>query len=388
MQTSSWSLFDYTGFARNRRQDSLSTDQTSKRTELKSLHATPQEQLPPAYVSLKELFNERHRYEVFPAFQRKQCWLTRHNQALIDTILLGDPIPPLEGYQEFNTQGETVWGIVDGHQRISAILDFMDGKFRTWSLGQKRRSEPNSDAPVEPGKLFEELSVIAKNYFLDYRLQINKIRNKSQAQMGTRFLRIQNHMPLSAAERLNIYASKANAAARRIEKHPFWDDLYYGVTKREQTFQSSLHLLALEMTPKITFDLQSWIYIHGLAAGNRDNMITDSIVDAVFTRLDVVSHVYAGTNFTIRAAIVPMYQSVMFLEQAGYVIQPKDKGRLTKWLNGIIAESNRATGVPSYGRPVQRLLREGAQKTFWDRHLPAVMKLFGIDASVVRKAVG
>src|SRR5260221_7662156 len=157
MQTSSWSLFDYTGFARNRRQDSLSTDQTSKRTELKSLHATPQEQLPPAYVSLKELFNERHRYEVFPAFQRKQCWLTRHNQALIDTILLGDPIPPLEGYQEFNTQGETVWGIVDGHQRISAILGFMDGKCRTLSLGHKKRSVPNSDSALEPGKLLAEL---------------------------------------------------------------------------------------------------------------------------------------------------------------------------------------------------------------------------------------
>lgn len=349
-----------------------------KREALKSLQASPQEQLPPSYVSLKELHNERHRYETFPSFQRKQCWPLKYEQSLIDTILLGDPVSPLEAFQEFNTQGQSIWGVVDGQQRVTAILRFMDGKFKTWTPGQKRHAEPNADPPAEPGKFFEQLTEIAKNYFLDYRLQINKIRNKSETQMGTRFLRIQNHMPLSAAEKLNIYASKANMAARRIEQHTFWDDFYEGISKREQTFQSSLHLLMLELSANGICDLQSWASIHRLAAGNRDRTITDTSVDAVIRRLDIVSHVFAGTSFTIRAAIVPMHQAVIFLENAGYVVQAKDKGRLTKWLAGIIAESNRASGIPNYGRPIQRLLRESSQKAFWEKHLKTVMALFGV----------
>src|ERR1022692_2829357 len=122
--------------------------------------AIAQEQLAPTPISLKELCNERERYLVFPSFQRQQVWTVRQEQALIDTILLGDPIPPIEGYQYFTEKGEMVYGIVDGHQRISTILDFKDGKFKTWTFGQKRAAEPNSDPPVQPGKRFEGLDVI------------------------------------------------------------------------------------------------------------------------------------------------------------------------------------------------------------------------------------
>lgn len=347
----------------------MSTEQTT---------SSPQEQLPPASTSLRMLFADRQRYETYPEFQRQQCWSLKHQQALIDTILLGDPIAPLEGYQEIDVLGQTSWGIVDGHQRISAILEFMDGKFKTWTPGQKRYAEPNSDPPVQPGKRFEELDVVSRNFFLDYTIQINKVRKKTDTRMATRFLRIQNHIPLSAAERLNVYGSKANIAARKIVEHQFWNDFYEGRNNREQVFQASLYLLALEIAPRGIADLQSWALIHGLAAGNRDNVITDETVQKVVTRLDVVSHVFAGLTFTARPVIVPMYQSVIFIEGTGYVVQPSDKKRLTSWMKALIMESTRAVGVPNFQTQIQRLLREGVQNLFWERNLKTVFNLFGI----------
>jgi len=347
----------------------LTTEQTT---------SSPQEQLPPASTSLKILHAERQRYETYPEFQRQQCWTTKQKQALIDTILLGDPIAPLEGYQEIDILGQISWGIVDGQQRISTILAFMDGKFKTWTSGQKRNTEPNSDPPVQPGKFYEQLDVVSRNFFLDYTLQINKVRRKSESRMATRFLRIQNHMPLSAAERLNVYGSKANIAARKIVEHQFWGDFYEGKSNREQLYQASLYLIALEMSESGIADLQSWSFIHGLAAGNRDTGISDEIVERVSTRLDVVSHIFAGITFTTRPVIVPMYQSVMFLERTGYEVQAKDKKRLTKWMKGLILESTRTSGVPNFQTQIQRLLREKVQRVFWERNLKTVLSLFAI----------
>lgn len=344
--------------------------------------ATPQEQLPPYYISLKELSRERHKFIEWPVFQRQEVWPLVYKQAYIDSILLGDPSPAVEGYQEFNLQGESVWGIIDGHQRISTILEFMDGKYKTWTVAQKRHKEPESDPPVQPGKLFEQLDIIAKNYFLDYRLQINKVRKRSERQMTTRFLRIQNHVPLSAAEKLQAHAGKTREAVRQIEQHTFWDDFYEGKTYRAQIFQSSLYLLAMEMTPGGILNLQEGKFIHALVAGKHDRSITDALIDAVIARLDIVAHVYAGAHFSIRGAIIPMYQSILFLEKAGYTFQQKDKGKLTSWISALIIESNRVSGVPSYVRPLNSLPRRAAvQREFWEKHGKSVMTLFGITES-------
>lgn len=324
------------------------------------------------------LHAERQKYETYPEFQRQQCWTIKQKQALIDTILLGDPIAPLEGYQEMDVLGQTSWGIVDGQQRISAILNFMDGKFRTWTPGQKKLAEPNSEPPVQPGKFYEQLDAVSRNYFLDYILQINKVRRKSDSQMSTRFLRIQNHMPLSAAERLNVYGSKANIMARKIVDHQFWIDFYEGKSHREQLYQASLYLVALELSETGIADVQSWTLIHGLAAGNRDKDIPDDMADRVSARLDVVSHLFAGLSFTTRPVIIPMYQSVIFIEKTGYAVQAKDEKRLTKWMKGLVLESTRTAGVPNFQTQIQRLLREGVQHTFWERHLKTVLSLFGI----------
>jgi Protein of unknown function DUF262 len=341
----------------------------------------PQEQLPPTIVSIRELCTDRNRYAVFPAFQRQQVWSIRDEQALIDTILLGDPLPPFEGYIYYTEQGESIYGMIDGHQRISAILDFRDGKFKTWTAARKRLVEPNSDPPVVPNCWYTNLDPIAKNCFLDYRLQINNVRKRSDKQISTRFLRIQNQVPLTPAERINACASKAKQAARRIEEHGFWDDFYYGKTNREQKLETSMHLLALELVNKETVRLNSRTFISSLSAGDRDDDITDTVVNAVLARLTSVEHVYYGSQITVRAAIVVMYQSVQLIERMGYIIQPQDKGKLTAWLETVISESSHASTMPRYNQPIHLILSEKRQELFWKLHTPTILALFNLKSS-------
>lgn len=58
---------------------------------------------------------------VFPEYQRYFRWSKRQKSDLIESILLGIPIPPI-----FVSQDKTgKWDVVDGLQRISTILEFV-----------------------------------------------------------------------------------------------------------------------------------------------------------------------------------------------------------------------------------------------------------------------
>lgn len=59
--------------------------------------------------------------DLHPEFQRFFRWDIKQKSNLIESILLGIPIPPIFVYQ--NEQG--VWDVIDGLQRLSTIFEFM-----------------------------------------------------------------------------------------------------------------------------------------------------------------------------------------------------------------------------------------------------------------------
>src|SRR5438067_11639 len=63
-----------------------------------------------------------------PPFQRNPVWLDKHKAYLIDTALRGLPIPEVYLQKETDEEGKTTYAIVDGQQRIRALLDFSRGQ--------------------------------------------------------------------------------------------------------------------------------------------------------------------------------------------------------------------------------------------------------------------
>ena len=56
-----------------------------------------------------------------PIYQRLFRWDIAQQSALIESILLGIPIPPIYVYQD----SEGKWNLIDGLQRLSTIFKFM-----------------------------------------------------------------------------------------------------------------------------------------------------------------------------------------------------------------------------------------------------------------------
>ena len=82
------------------------------------------------------LFELKRRYEIRktivldPDFQRNQVWDTKQNCELIESILMGIPIPPIYLFE--NKEG--IKQVVDGRQRLTCFFDYLNNRFKLVGL--------------------------------------------------------------------------------------------------------------------------------------------------------------------------------------------------------------------------------------------------------------
>lgn len=66
-----------------------------------------------------------------PKFQRRRVWKPAARSFFVDSLLRGMPVPPIYLREKQSPQRDRVIReVVDGQQRIAAVLDFMEDKFR------------------------------------------------------------------------------------------------------------------------------------------------------------------------------------------------------------------------------------------------------------------
>jgi len=81
----------------------------------------------PADTTLKGYLDQWNNGQLYiPRFQRNYVWDQTRASKLIESFLLGLPVPPVFLYKPASTK--TFW-IIDGHQRIKSIVDFQKGLF-------------------------------------------------------------------------------------------------------------------------------------------------------------------------------------------------------------------------------------------------------------------
>lgn len=122
-----------------------------------------------------------------PDFQRRSVWTEKAKSYLIDTVLKGKPIPKILITQEL-AGTRTVRIVVDGQQRLRAIIDFYEGNFKISSAHNKMLAGSN----------YEKLSDDLKKDFLQYELGVDLLFNLSYEDI------------LDVFARLNSYTVKLN----------------------------------------------------------------------------------------------------------------------------------------------------------------------------------
>lgn len=128
-----------------------------------------------------------------PEFQRGSVWSPSAKVFLIDTILNDLPMPQVYFRTVLNPHSQTTLReVVDGQQRLRAILEFASGNLRL-----------TSKSPNFKGKTYRDMSLEDQQQFLAYRIPVVQLVNASDSEV------------LEVFARLNSYSVKVTPAELR-----------------------------------------------------------------------------------------------------------------------------------------------------------------------------
>lgn len=145
-------------------------------------------------------WRDAQRLMLSPSFQRGNVWSAAAKAYLIDTILRGYPIPPLHIRHVTTPDGRLVREVIDGQQRLTAVIEYMDGRF---ALARPRQSP--DPLPPWAGNKFSDLVPEYVRRILEYSFRCEVYKgNVPDAVIYEIFSRINIHsVQLSSQELRN-----------------------------------------------------------------------------------------------------------------------------------------------------------------------------------------
>lgn len=154
--------------------------------------------------------------ELAPPFQRNPVWTDLQKAYLIDTILHGLPIPELYMQDLGDETGKEKHIVVDGQQRVRAILDFTRGSYAL--LGDEV-------TPSWRGLTFEQLGVEEKREFFAYKFVVRVLPRLDEEGLRRIFTRLnRNVVALNDQELRNAtyWGPFIKTIQHIADDDPFW----------------------------------------------------------------------------------------------------------------------------------------------------------------------
>lgn len=124
-----------------------------------------------------------------PEHQRNYVWKTDRREAFIISCLANYPCGNII-VRKVKIDGETMFEVEDGQQRLTTLKDFINGEFK---VNYKKYSDLSDDE---------------KEHILDYKIPVTTITKATDEQIILMFNRLQNGCRLTCGENIHANANK------------------------------------------------------------------------------------------------------------------------------------------------------------------------------------
>jgi hypothetical protein len=157
-----------------------------------------------------------------PGYQRKTVWTLKEKSSLMESMLLGFPIPEIYIHRDIGAGGEELYAVVDGQQRISTLVEFVgadkNGEYHNFSLDKLPEASPFF------GLRFSDLSEDQQKAFLRYTFAVRMLDVEEESQLREAFIRLNKFLaPLKPQELRNALFTGAFARlAEEKADDEFW----------------------------------------------------------------------------------------------------------------------------------------------------------------------
>jgi hypothetical protein len=168
-------------------------------------------------ISLFKKLNDDGLLNMKPLFQRDIVWTDKQKSYLMDSVLRGYPIPEIYLQEQISTTGESKFIVVDGQQRISSILAYINDEYAI------DESESETWANFE----FSDLSESDKKNFFGYKFIVRLLPEMDDEEIRAIFKRInKNNVALNKQElRHATYSGAFISLINDISDRSYWQEL-------------------------------------------------------------------------------------------------------------------------------------------------------------------
>lgn len=171
------------------------------------------------------------------SFQRNYVWTKKNQVQLIESILMGYPIPEIYLWNTGTDEdsGDTCYSIVDGQQRTGAVFQYIANSFK---LTESALNESNECYPRVKNRYFKDLDTDDKKAIWAYVFSVRVIRNSIEREdIVTMFLRLNsNNMTLNPQELRNAeFEGEFMKVTSYLSELDFWNDnSLFGIADRRR----------------------------------------------------------------------------------------------------------------------------------------------------------
>jgi len=162
-----------------------------------------------------------------PPFQRKPVWTARQKCYLVESILMGLPVPEMYIQQSVSVDGSTQYAVVDGQQRIRSVLQFLGAEIDPDQDEYNKFALDRLDADAEWRDItFDELRRDKKIEFLGYNFATRFLNTDRDEEVRDMFRRLNKYLaPLKAQELRNAtYSGPFVRLVERLTDDDYWVD--------------------------------------------------------------------------------------------------------------------------------------------------------------------
>lgn len=269
--------------------------------------------------SILHMYSLRETIWFSPPYQRmSDVWPLEKRQLLIDSILNGYDIPKLYFHEFFPARlidgKKFKYAIVDGKQRLETIFSFIEGRFAL-----DPEMEFIADPEVRPGGLtYAELArkyPDLKTRFDGFGLPIISILTEDTELIEDMFSRLNEAVPLNAAEKRNAIGGPIPPKIRDICKHKFFTEKLPFSNLRYRHFDVATKFLYITQrghlvdTKKIHLD--DFVRVH------RDHKTPEAVKELTcetIRTIDSMADVFVDADILLRSVGTTILYYFLFLD--------------------------------------------------------------------------
>lgn len=265
--------------------------------------------------AVSKIFREQKLINLEPSYQREGgVWSPAKKQLFIDSVINGYDVPKIYMHKLDQDVAGFAYAVVDGKQRLGAILEFLAGDIEFADDFSYVGYE--CDVPPRPGETYNDLAEQTRDIFKEKSLDVVLIDTEDEDDIEELFSRLNNGEKLNAAESRNAIGGTIAVLIRELAKDAFFVDKIRFANKRYSYYEVACKLLYIEHIHQKTgvagyVDLKKK-YLDAFVRDNK-NMSkgdADRLLSRVVSQLRAISPMFSARDIELEKQSYPQLMYV------------------------------------------------------------------------------